>query len=475
MFKFPIKFPLQFMLASVWSLLLTISCVGWLFRECLDNSWDQVFSGTSVKSTDDTDWNQFRGPLGTGVAPVGSELVIDFDLDRELVWKTDVPGIGWSSPVYSKNRIWMTTSITQLASPEAIEAKLTGVEVPEIKTVAGGVQLRAVCLDLETGSIVHDIELADVSDPEIINPLNSYASPTPAVVGDWVICHFGNYGTWCLDNQTGAIQWERRFEVEHSVGPGSSPVIHKNNVILVCDGMDHQYVAAVDLETGTDLWKTERPPLKPVHPEMRKSFGTPLLVEIAGNMQAIIPAAQWIVGYDPESGRELWRAEHGDGYSIAPVPSYEPETGLIIFATGFARPEFVAVDPTGSGDVTETHIKWRVRNAPSMSSFIVDRGKLYAVNDTGILTCIDIAEGTILSRSRLGGNYSASPILANGHLYFFSREGFVTVFECLPDFPQIGRVNFDNPIMASPAIKDNSIILRTRDSVYHFRKPGIGS
>lgn len=413
-------------------------------------------------------WNQFRGPRGNGVAAADAVPTKQLDLFSEVVWKTELPGIGWSSPVYEGNRIWLTTAIAEKASDDEIKKKLEGVQVPEIKTVAKSVELRAISIDADTGSIIHNQLLADVKNPEIINPLNSYASPTPAISNGNVVCHFGSYGTWCLDVQTGAEIWHREFVVDHSVGPGSSPVIFDNRVILVCDGMDKQFVACLYLETGEDIWITERPPIRPTNPEFKKSFCTPLIVKIAGQEQAIIPAAQWIASYDPKTGKEIWRANHGEGYSIAPMATYE--AGLIVFSTGYGRADFVGIDPTGSGDVTDTHVRWRTKNAPTMPSFIGHQGKIYTVTESGILTCLDAATGDVIAKTRLGGNFSASPLLANGHLYFFSREGFATVFECSPEFQQIARANFENGIMASPAVMGNDLIVRTRNWLYRIGK-----
>jgi outer membrane protein assembly factor BamB len=412
-------------------------------------------------------WNQFRGPRGNGVAPKGTVLTDTLDLETQVVWKTAVPGIGWSSPVIDSNRIWITSAVTELASPEEIQQKLERVQVPEIKTVAKSLQLYAICLDVELGVILHNRLLASIENPEIINPLNSYASPTPAIAQGNVVCHFGSYGTWCLDAQTGAEIWHRQYVVDHSVGPGSSPVIFEDKVLLVCDGMDQQFVVCLDLETGEEVWRTARPPVRTSNPEFKKSFSTPLIIEAAGKTQAVIPAAEWIASYDPRTGREIWRANHGDGYSIAPMPTYQ--SGMIVFSTGYGRPDFVGVDPTGEGDVTATHIRWRAKNAPAMPSFVGHEGKVYTVTESGILTCLDAESGDIIAKSRLGGNYSASPILANRRLYFFSREGFASIFDCSPEFQQLARTNFANPIMASPAMIENDLIIRTRDFIYRIK------
>ncbi len=355
---------------------------------------------SSTSNADDT-WTQFRGIRGTGIAAESANPPVEWDLKKDVVWESDIPGVGWSSPVYSDGRIWLTSAITTEAATEQIEKKREGVGYPQMKTVAATAELRAICVDLESGKLLQTVTLERIDSPELIHPMNSYASPTVALQGDNVICHFGCYGTWCLDSKTGEKKWKNKFVVDHSVGPGSSPIIYNSKVILVCDGIDKQYVVAVDLESGKEVWRTSRPPMRAPNGEQQKAYSTPLIEEIDGKPQAIIPGSQWIVSYNPEDGKEIWRADHGNGFSITPMAIYE--SGLIIFSTCFSQPEFVAIDPTGSGDVSETHVKWRLRGAPTMPSFIAKGGRLYAVTDTGFLSTIDIKTGTQIKKRRVRG------------------------------------------------------------------------
>ena len=182
------------------------------------------------------DWNQFRGAKGDGLSQAVS-LPADF-ASAKTVWKTSIPGIGWSSPVMSGGVIWITTAESTAATESQIASKTRGVQFAQIKTVAGSVKLRALCIDSASGKILHNVLLQDVSDPDLINPLNSYASPTCAISGDGVICHFGSYGTWCLNKATAAEKWNNALVIDHSVGPGSSPVVAGNIVLIVCDGID---------------------------------------------------------------------------------------------------------------------------------------------------------------------------------------------------------------------------------------------
>jgi outer membrane protein assembly factor BamB len=415
----------------------------------------------------DESWPQFRGPGGIGMAPESAQPPVKWDLKKNVVWESEIPGVGWSSPVYADGKIWLTTAITTEASQESIEKKREEVGDTQIKTVAASVEFRAVCVDLETGNVLHDIALDKVDNPELINPLNSYASPTVAIEDGFAVCHFGSYGTWCLDSVTAEAKWKQRFVVDHSVGPGSSPVIYNGNVILVCDGIDRQYVVAVDLKSGEEVWRTSRPPMRSPNNEHHKAYSTPLIEMIDGRPQAIIPCAQWIVSYDPNSGEELWRADHGDGFSVVPMAIYE--SGLIVFSTSFPNPEFVAVDPSGSGDVTETHIKWRARNAPKMSSFIAIGGRLYAVTDRGILSTNDMATGQEINKGRVGGNFSASPIFAAGNLYLSSREGVVSVVQCSDSLEEVASNKFESPLLASPGVVGNDLLIRTENKLYRIK------
>lgn len=404
-------------------------------------------------------WTQFRGTDGTGVADSQATPPTKIDLDHQTAWEVEIPGTGWSSPVYQGNRIWLTTAVTQAATDKEIADKLKGDRLAQIKTLAQSMELKAVCVDARDGQILLSIPLAKIDSPEPINPMNSYASPTPAIDEGKVVCHFGNYGTWCLDEATGKTIWSKQFVVKHSVGPGSSPVIFGDKVIIVCDGTDKQFIVGVDLNSGDQVWKTDRPPIRASDGEFRKAYCTPLLIDVDGAKQAVIPGAQWVAGYNPDTGAELWRAEHGDGFSVTPMPIFE--SGLVVFSTGFMKPELVAVDPRGSGDVTSSHIAWRVRNAPTMPSFIAQGGQIFSISDKGILMCVDAKTGEVVNRQRVGGNYSASPLLAGGNLYFSSREGIMTVIKCSADLETVAKNEFESSLMASPILIGDDLLIRT--------------
>ena len=435
-------------------------------KQCLQSAALTIaaFSFAATATADESAWPQFLGPKGDSTAMDASTPTSWSESD--YVWQTEIPGSGWSSPVYQDGRIWLTTAITAEATPEQIEKKRDGVQFAQMKTTVGTLELIAICVDLESGKILHNISLAKIEDPGLINPLNSYASPTPAIEDGKVVCHFGNYGTWCLDAKTGSEVWKTEFVVDHSVGAGSSPIIHDGIVIMVCDGIDEQYIAAISLSSGEPIWKTERPEFRLQNGEQQKAYSTPLIAELNGKTQAIIPGAQWIIAYDPASGEEIWRVDHGEGFSVTPMASVE--NGMVIFSTGYMKPDFVAVDPSGTGDITKTHVKWRAKQAPSMPSLITTDGKVYSVTDKGIMSCIDAESGKVLKKKRINGNYSASPLLAGGNIYLCSREGNVSIIKCDESLEDIGKQKFDAKLMATPAPVGNDLLIRTDKKLYRI-------
>ena len=406
-------------------------------------------------------WPQFRGPTGQGQAETC--LVPDrFDHENAMRWRTEIEGKGWSSPVVADGKIWLTTAIEH----ERLQKKVRN----EVKDVASKLNLKVLCIDFASGKLLQSIELAEFADAEPIHALNSYASPTPVIHEGRVYCHFGSYGTWCLNAANGETIWTKRVVIDHSVGPGSSPILSGKNLILVCDGIDEQFVAALNIDSGEEVWRTPRPPMDANSDEMKKAYSTPILIQVAGKEQVVAPGAQWICSYDPATGKELWRAKHGSGFSTSPSAVYWD--GLVVFSTGFMKPELVAVRADGSGDVTESHIAWRAkRGAPNKPSPIVSGGHLYVIADNGILTQIS-PKGEELWQERLGGNYSASPIGSGDRMFVCSHEGIVTVIQAGQIYKELAKNELANEgrLMASPAVVDGDLLIRSENALMRFGK-----
>ena len=414
-------------------------------------------------------WPQFRGPSGQGVAE-DVALPVHWSESEGVKWKTPLPGRGWSSPVIAEGRIWVTTAEEHLASDDeraALLEEFPNKGIAKQMAVMASVRLSAIEIDLATGKVLRQIELFNVEPPPMIHGLNSFASPSPAIAAGRVVCHFGTMGTACVDAKTGDVLWRRKFEIDHIVGPGSSPIIHKGLVILTCDGGDKQFIVALDAKTGEDVWRVDRPPLREENPDLRKAYCTPLIYMAAGREQMVIPGAQWFVAYDPGTGKEIWRVDHGAGYSNVPAPLFDGEK--VYVDTGFNKGQLWAVRVEGSGDVSETHVAWRqTQQMPTMPSPVMADGRIFVISDSGVATCLDAENGKVVWRERVPGQYSASPLLGAGLVYFCSHEGRTTVIAATDEFKKLAENDLDGKLMASPAVADGDLILRTDTHLYRI-------
>ena len=406
------------------------------------------------------DWPQFRGPTGDGLA-TATNLPLTWSPTQNVTWKVPVPGRGRSSPVLLGDRIWLTT---------AVETNLrTFTEGPSQMQQAERVVLGVVCLDRATGKPLYHTDVFPVENPPAVNSLNSYATPTPVVEPGRLYCDFGTFGTAGLDTTAGRVLWKRQFPLDHHHGPGSSPALYKNLLVLVRDGRDQQYVIALNKETGETAWKADRPPLSTPVREFRKSFSTPLVFEAEGRVQLVVPGPQWLVAYEPETGHEIWRVNDLKGESGAPRPVYGQ--GLVYFSTGVinGRPQLWAVRVNGQGDVTQTHVAWKLTTQLGFmpSPLLVGR-ELYLLNDDGFVSCVDALSGNLLGKYRAGGSYAASPVHAGGHIYCFSREGKTVVLQANKDLALLAENQLDGPVFASPALVGFAIFVRTDSHLYRL-------
>jgi outer membrane protein assembly factor BamB len=272
-------------------------------------------------------WPEFRGPTGQGHA-IETGVPLEWSESRNVVWKTPVPGRGWSSPVVADGRIWLTTST------ESVEGRRRGVS------------LRLLAFDILKGREVVNAEVFRIDRPEPLNGKNSYASPTPIVDGDRVYVHFGAQGTAAL-TASGEVVWRTRLDYQSQHGNGGSPVRFNDLLIINCDGNGGDgdaYVVALDVKTGKTRWKAAR------RSPADQAYTTPLVVRAGDRDQIVSVGAYRTVSYDPANGSEIWRVSYEDGFSNVPRPVYGQ--GLVFIATGFQQPSLIAVRPDGSGDVT---------------------------------------------------------------------------------------------------------------------------
>jgi outer membrane protein assembly factor BamB len=404
------------------------------------------------------DWPQFRGPGGQGHS-MDIGLPLSWSESENVVWKVPVAGTGWSSPVVAGGKIWLTTVV------EPGDGNRRGQR---------NASLRALAFDVATGREVVNVEVFRGSAVPNLNPKNSRASPTPIVDGEQVYVHFGAEGTAALST-TGEILWTTHLRYESQHGNGGSPVLYRDLLIVSCDGgSGDAYVIALDTKTGKTRWRTNR------RAPADQAYATPLVIRVGGrdgdevgargSDQVVAPGAYRVAAYDPLTGSEIWRVSYDDGFSNVPRPVYG--NGLVYIATGFNAPTLIAVRPDGRGDVTRTHVAWTVsRGAPLTPSPLLVGDFLYYVSDTGVLSLTEAKTGGILWQQRLGGNYSASPVLADGKIYFQSEEGVTTVIAPGREFRRLAVNRLDGAMLASMAVSDGALVIRTDRHLYRIGVP----
>ena len=398
----------------------------------------------------DEPWSEFRGPRGDG-SSTAKNLPIKWSEKQNIVWKTAIHDRGWSSPVILGNQIWLTTA------------------------TRNGHQLYAICVDRTSGKVIHDLHLFDVKKPQRIASDNSYATPTPVIESGRVYVHYGTYGIACLDTKTGRKIWSRRdlnCDHEAGAGPGSSPMMAGNLLVVNVDGRDVQYVIAMNKTTGKTVWKTPRSvDYSKVRVNRRKAYSMPILIPPKNPRQLVSNGAQGIFSYDPKTGRELWRVQH-HGFSHAARPVFLG--GLVFTTVDHDHPELWAIRADGKGDVTGSHIAWKEKKAmPQRSSPLLVGDQILLISRRGIATALDAKSGKETWKKRLRGAYSASPIKTKSHVYLFNEDATCTVLKTKPKIEVVSVNPLSKDILvATPAVAGEALFVRTERFLYRIeRKP----
>jgi outer membrane protein assembly factor BamB len=406
------------------------------------------------------DWPEFRGPWGNGHAqppgdsePVG--LPLYWSETSNVVWKAEIPHHGLSAPVVMGGQVWLTTATVE------------------------GHDSFAICLDAESGRILLNERVFHTDNPEPLGngaSMNSYATPSALIEAGRVYVHFGSAGTACLDTSTRKVIWRRDdLPCRHYRGPSSSPVSYEDLLILTMDGADLQYHVALNKNSGETVWKTDRsvewndgelPGRMAKEGDLRKAHSTPLIAATANGPQLISAGAKAAYGYDPRTGRELWRVQYDD-WSVAPRPLFD--NGLAYIVTGFTKKEMWAVKTDGEGDVTDTAVVWKLKSrVGKYASPLLVNGLIYTAAAESFVSCIDAETGEAVWTERIGGKYAASPVYADGRLYFFSQEGKTTVLQPGRNFEALATNKLDAGFMASPAVSGRALYLRTKTHLYRI-------
>ena len=411
------------------------------------------------------EWPQWRGPEGMGHS-AAKNLPLTWSETSNIAWKAELPGRGWSSPVIDGRQIWVTTAVETKASAEAAKARLQGKKPDQPLTLLDTVELRALCVDRDSGKLLHNVLLLTKTEPQAVHELNSYASPSPVLDDGRLYCHFGTFGTACVDIKTAKLLWTNTsLEINHENGPGSTPIIHGDKMIVHLDGSDRQFIAALNKITGKLAWKTDRSGEMHANPQQKKSYGTPVVVKIDGKDQIVSPASDWVYSYDPATGKELWKLSYGVlGFSVVPRPVVGH--GFIYMSTGFMKPELLAIKYEG---VKEPRIEWRIsKGSTNMPSPLLIGDEIYVVNDGGILMCANALTGEEYYRERLGGKFSSSPIYADGKIYVGSREGVMFVVQPGKQFKILAQNTMEGSVMATPAAVDGALFVRTDKGLFRL-------
>ena len=399
-----------------------------------------------------SNWAGFRGNNHDGCSDA-TDLPLTWSENLNICWKTPIHDRGWSSPVVLGDQIWLTTA------------------------TANGHELFAVCVDLQTGNLLHDIKIFKNENPQHIHGLNSYATPTPVIEKDRVYVHFGSFGTACLNTTDGTVIWKRRdLNCEHMQGPASSPILYKNLLILHLEGTDVQFITALNKQTGETVWTSYRPRelYQDVEPVYRKAYTTPIIITVNGKDQMISNGAQLCSAFDPNTGKEIWRVVYGYDSTIS-MPMHWNDLVYVNIGLRYEGAkrlvELWAVRPDGNGDVTTSHVMWKAKkNVPGISSPLVKDGLIYMVEDKGMVACLDAASGKVIWQKKLRGDYNASPIYGNERVYFFDRKGKTTVMQAGRECEVLAENNLDGEFWASPAVAGKSLILRTDSHLYRVEK-----
>jgi outer membrane protein assembly factor BamB len=388
------------------------------------------------------DWPQFRGPSGDGHYK-GPKLPTEWGTNKNVAWKTPIPGKGWSSPIVWKAKVYLTTAVPQSNGDQS---------------------LRAICVDAQSGTVDWSKEIFRQSRAKApnIHAKNSHASPTPTIDGERLYVHFGHMGTAALD-LNGKVLWTRTSLYDRPVhGNGGSPILVDGLLVFSCDGADKQFVVALNAKNGKTSWQTPRR----TSAVKMFSFSTPTVIEVDGRKQIVSVGSEIAAGYDSKNGDELWRMTF-DGYSV--IPKAVSGHGLVFFSTGYDSPLLKAVKIGGTGDVTKTHTAWSLkRGAPHTPSPLLVGNELYLISDRGVMSCVDAKTGDIVWEERVKGNYSASPIYADSKIYLTSEEGKGTLVEAGRKFNVLGEFDMKEKTFASFAAVDGAMFVRTETQLYKF-------
>ncbi len=406
---------------------------------------------TTSCSTTPRSWTHFRGNSLNGIVEAGSYPTTWTD-STNITWKTKIRGRGWSSPVVYGDQIWCTSATKD------------------------GKEMFAVCLDYNSGKITKEIDLFQPDTLYRIHPVNSFATPTPAIEEGFVYVHFGRHGTACLDTKTGEKVWERSdIQCEHIQGPGSSVFLYENMVIIHMEGIDRMRIYALDKKSGETIWVAERNEkwYQGIDEIGRKAYVTPIVIAVDGRELLISNGSCVCDAYDVHTGELVWYIPRGEDSTISmPVES----DGKVYFYSGFETREngektcdLICVDPKGSGDIT-SNIIWSVPSPMlQLQTPVVNDGLLFTVDSESLLLCLDAATGETIWEEKLKGKFHSSPTWADGKIYINSTRGKTYIYKASKQKELLAENELKGEIWTTPVFLEGSILLRTSKFLYKIK------
>jgi outer membrane protein assembly factor BamB len=424
------------------------------------------------------DWPQWRGPHGSGIADE-TNLPDRWSATENVAWKADLSGLGVSTPIVWADRIFVTSQVgagvrragnhPRLA--QGIDAASVGeraLGTPRPGPAAAGDRTFFVVEAFHRldGRRLWEYRFEAVGALPGVHDKHNLASPSPVTDGQMVYAWFGTGQIVALD-MTGKLAWTRHvgkeiapFEINW--GHGSSPTLYENLLILLCDHTPASYLLAVDKRTGVNQWKVDRG-------RGRSSYTTPFVVKGPSGPELIVNSSERVDAYDPKNGAFLW---HTGGSNQFPIPSPTFHDGIVYMTRGYRSGPYMAIRPGGRGDISTSHVLWQVNTgAPYISSLVYDRGLLYMANDVGAITVVDAADGRKVWQERVNGVFSASPVAADGKIYFVSETGETIVLRSGREPSVIARNDIGERLIASPAVSNGQIFLRSDDRLFCIGKP----
>lgn len=399
-------------------------------------------------------WNQWRGPQANGVS-TEKALPLQWDTEKNVLWKIPLEGKGNNTPIIWEDRIYLTGQIGN-GPVQAMRSMGENGSRGE-KDIVFTMQ----CISKDDGSILWEKRIPAYEEREAVNPLHNLATPSIVTDGEHVIAWFGTGQVFCYD-MNGNEVWNRNIAKEVSPfkllwAHGSSPVLNGKFLYLLCDHDPKSYLLALDKSTGDTLWEID-------HSKGRRSYSTPLVIDTGGRKEMIINSNPHLAAYNPENGNLLWTA---DEFCKVPVPMPVFHDGLIYASRGYRNGPYMAIRPGGSGDISNSHVEWRIPTlAPYVSSLLIYEDLLYMASEEGMVMCVDPKSGEPVWSKKYDAVFWASPVAGDGKIYFLNEAGDTVVLEAGSEFKELAINSLGEKCMASPAISDRMMFIRAESNLY---------